>query len=111
MIDLVVSTRISSIRDLALSKIYINLILIVIGNVKSTRVTNPLYTTISLYDSNDIGLLAMYVIRKPSQLLSIKVLLGPLNSRRGEIYSVGDLDVRPTKRLAYSRHTLVLWCL
>ena len=65
-INLVMSTRISSIRDLALSKIYINLTLIVVSNVKSIRVTNLLYTTISLYDSNDIGLLVTHVIRKPS---------------------------------------------
>ncbi len=65
-IDSVVSTSISSVRDLALGKIYINLTLIVVYYVESIRVTNLLYTIISLYDSNDIGLLAIHVIRKPS---------------------------------------------
>ncbi len=81
-IDSAVSTSISSVRDLTLGKIYINLTLIVVCYIESTRVTNLLYTIISLYDSNDIGPLAIHVIRKPSQLLSIKVLLGPLNSKR-----------------------------
>ena len=65
-IDSAVSTSISSVRDLTLGKIYINLTLIVVCYIESTRVTNPLHTIISLYDSNDIGLLTTHVIRKPS---------------------------------------------